>query len=540
MSGTLQGRIVIGWLVLAALAFVALRAPVLSMPLERDEGEYAYIGWRLLEGEVPYRDGFNQKPPGVFAVYAAAIAAFGRSVEGIRLVLYVWTAATAALLFLLVRRLADPLAAAAAILFFAVASVDPSLSALAANTELFMLLPLVGSVLCLERALATGAARWWLACGALGAAAFAFKQVAATQALWVGLVALVAAGSGAGGSPKRFAPRLARLGWLAAGAGAVVLPVIALFLAAGAAAELADAVVLHNLAYAQRRSLSEGLDNLAGALLVQAPSLALLWLAAAAGLLAPASGSRCRWLLGGWLVASLAGVAVGWQFRGHYFVQALPALAACAGLGAAAAVRAAARKSAPAALAAAGCVALAGVAVPAAAHRAVFFAGSPEAVSRAVYGLNPFPEAQRIADHIAANSRPDESVYVVGSEPQIPFLAGRRSATRYVIFYPLTGGYEGSLERQRELLAEVAAARPRYLVWTNVATSLLVSAKTEGEVFTRSRAMLRDYRLELLARPETDGSGYVFESGAAAARWLAEAQPAGLALPWVAVYRRVP
>ena len=536
MSHTLVGRITIAWLVLAALAFVALRAPVLSMPLERDEGEYAYIGWRLLEGEVPYRDGFNQKPPGIFAVYAVAIAAFGRSVEGIRLVLHIWTAATAALLFLLMRRLADPLAGAAAVLFFAVASVDPSLSALAANTELFMLLPLVGSVLCLERALATGAVRWWLACGALGAAAFAFKQVAASQALWVGLVALVAAGSGAAGSPRR----LVRLGWLAAGALAVVLPVVALFVAAGAASELVDAVVLHNLAYAQRRSFSQGLDNLAGALLVQAPSLALLWLAAGAGLLVPSPASRSRWLLGGWLVASLAGVAVGWQFRAHYFVQALPALAACAGLGSAAVLRAAARQSARAAAAAAGCVALAAVAVPVAAHRAVFFAGSPEAVSRAVYGLNPFPEAERIADHIAANSRPDESVYVVGSEPQIPFLAGRRSATRYVIFYPLTGGYEGSLERQRELLAEVAAARPRYLVWTNVATSLLVSAKTEGEVFTRSRAMLRGYRLELLARPETDGSGYVFESGAAAVRWLADAQPAGLAVPWVAVYRRVP
>ncbi len=52
--------------------------------------------------------------------------------------------------------------------------------------------------------------------------------------------------------------------------------------------------------------------------------------------------------------------------------------------------------------------------------------------------------------------------------------------------------------------------------------------------------MLRDYRLELLARSESDGSGYAFESGAAARRWLADAQPAGLSRPWVAVYRRVP
>jgi hypothetical protein len=534
MSDTLARRIAIGWLVLAALAFVALRAPVLSMPLERDEGEYAYIAWRLLEGEVPYRDGFNQKPPGVFGAYALAIAAFGHSVEGIRLALHLWIAAGAALLFLLVRRLADPLSAAAAVLFFAVATIDPKLGALAANTELFMLPPLIGSALCLESALRSGSGRAWLACGALGAAAFAFKQVAATQALWVCGVALLAAGPGA---PAR---RLARVAWLALGALAVVLPVVGIFAAVGAAGDLLDAVVLHNVSYAQRRSFAQGLENLLGALAWQAPSLALLWAAAALGLAAPDLGRRSRGLLGGWLVASLAGVAIGWQFRGHYFVQAVPALAACAGIGLAAGLRWLGGLGAVGVAAAAVGAGLAGVALPTLASREVFGAGSPEQVARAAYGLNPFPEAETIAAHVAAGSEPGESVYVVGSEPQIPFLAARPSATRYIIFYPLTGGYEDSLERQRELLAEVEAARPRYVVWVNVATSLLVSEDTDLEVFRRSEAMLRGYRLELLARPEPDGSRYAWVQGPAAARWLLEAQPRGLALPWVAVYRRLP
>ena len=66
-----------------------------------------------------------------------------------------------------------------------------------------------------------------------------------------------------------------------------------------------------------------------------------------------------------------------------------------------------------------------------------------------------------------------------------------------------------------------------------------VGQPNENPIRNRLQA-LDPLRLELLARPETDGSGYVFESGSAAVRWLAEAQPAGLALPWVAVYRRVP
>ena len=69
----------------AALAFALLRIPYVSVPLERDEGEYAYIAQRSTHGEVPYRDAFDQKPPGVFLAYRGAFALFGQSIEGIHL-----------------------------------------------------------------------------------------------------------------------------------------------------------------------------------------------------------------------------------------------------------------------------------------------------------------------------------------------------------------------------------------------------------------------------------------------------------------------
>jgi hypothetical protein len=106
-----------GWgcaaiLAVAAVAFVFVRAPFVSVPLERDEGEYAYIAQRLLTGEMPYRDAFDQKPPGVFLAYAGAFAILGQSVEAIHLFMYVWTAATALALFGCVGRLAGALAGA--------------------------------------------------------------------------------------------------------------------------------------------------------------------------------------------------------------------------------------------------------------------------------------------------------------------------------------------------------------------------------------------------------------------------------------------
>jgi len=161
----------------AVVLFVYVRAPLLSVPLERDEGEYAYIAQRVLAGDVPYRDAFDQKPPGIFLVYVCAFALLGESIEAIHLFLYAWTAATAFALFGCVRLLAGPLAAAFAVLVFATLSGDPVLTANAANTEMFLLLPMVASVYCMLRALAAGPQlRWWVLCGALAAAACWFKR----------------------------------------------------------------------------------------------------------------------------------------------------------------------------------------------------------------------------------------------------------------------------------------------------------------------------------------------------------------------------
>ena len=54
------GRAALAAFALVALAALLLRAPVADLPFERDEGEYAYLAWRWLEGDIPDRDGFDQ------------------------------------------------------------------------------------------------------------------------------------------------------------------------------------------------------------------------------------------------------------------------------------------------------------------------------------------------------------------------------------------------------------------------------------------------------------------------------------------------
>ncbi len=482
--------------------FVALRIPYVATPLERDEGAYAYVAQRALRGEVPYRDAFDHKPPGVYLVYASFFATTGESVASIHLGMYLWTLAGTALLYRLVARRAGAAAGLAAALAQAVLTIDPAFLGNAANTEIFMIVPLTGALLCLcPQAGAPGRGRVFAA-GALGAAAFWLKPVAATNiaflAAWLVWLRLRAGGVG------RARRAAADLGWLALGGAAATAPVIGYFAAHGALRPFAECVFAFNSAYA---TVNSPPVRLVPAIFWEAframiPALWPYFALAALGLAELARRTReDAVMFAGWLAASAAGVCVGGYFREHYFIQAVPAVAALAGLAVAwldarlaprgAAVRAGALAAVVAAM----------VLVPAVANRATACAGSPALVARAIYGRNPFDYSQAIAAEVARISRPDETVFIVGSESQILFYADRRSASRFIYLSPLAAPpYPGRDRALRATLAEVERARPRVVVdASRIETSLLAGPGTDAAFFRALQATLAAQGL----RPES-------------------------------------
>ncbi len=107
----------IAWWVLAAIVLgltTAIRIRLLGIPLERDEGEYAYAGQLMLQGIAPYKLAYNMKFPGTYAAYAVIMSIFGQTITGIHLGLLFANAATVALVFLLGRRLLNLTAGIAA------------------------------------------------------------------------------------------------------------------------------------------------------------------------------------------------------------------------------------------------------------------------------------------------------------------------------------------------------------------------------------------------------------------------------------------
>src|SRR6201985_1441396 len=91
-------------LALVMLFTCALRFHLRTIPLERDEGEYAYSGQLMLQGLPPYKLAYNMKLPGTYAAYAFIMAVFGQTTEGIHVGVLVVNLATIFLIFLLGRR----------------------------------------------------------------------------------------------------------------------------------------------------------------------------------------------------------------------------------------------------------------------------------------------------------------------------------------------------------------------------------------------------------------------------------------------------
>jgi hypothetical protein len=80
---------------------------LLTYSYGRDQGIFAVVGDGVLRGEMPYRDLWDFKPPGIYIVYALARAIFGGSQVGIRILEVAALLAQVAMLVSLGRRLFD-------------------------------------------------------------------------------------------------------------------------------------------------------------------------------------------------------------------------------------------------------------------------------------------------------------------------------------------------------------------------------------------------------------------------------------------------
>src|SRR5208283_4432590 len=100
----------------------------------RDEGTYAYIAQRALQGEVPYQSAFDHKPPAIFLAYALIERWIGTSAAAIRWAAEIYSWGTLALVFFIGRRFFSETAGVLAAIFAAFMMADVTVLGHSANT----------------------------------------------------------------------------------------------------------------------------------------------------------------------------------------------------------------------------------------------------------------------------------------------------------------------------------------------------------------------------------------------------------------------
>jgi hypothetical protein len=471
-------------IIVVIIAAAVIRSQLLSVPLERDEGEYAYIAQQMLKGVPPYVSAYSMKLPGIYVVYALIITVFGQTQTGVHLGLLVFNAATIFVIFLLAKKIFGSIAAVAAGGFYAVLSMTAQVNGLWANAEHFVVLPaLVGLLLICKADDKIGYVRL-LVGGLLFGLAFIIKQHGIFFPMFGALYLLY---SGLRNKPIKWIKVIVAQIVFAAGVVTPFVLVCFFFWRNGTFDKFWFWTFTYAREYATSVSLSNAWKIFNEQIYPIVTEAFFIWLLAIAGLFAVAIVKRYRqWAVFaiGLFVFSFLAICPGFYFRGHYFIFLLPVVAILAGA-AFSAIDGLFQRIMPALLRVIVTIVIGSIAVGYSLYnqRVYLFDNSPDVVCRMVYGANPFPESLRIAEFVRANSRPDAIIAVIGSEPQICFYSGRRSATKYIYTYPLMDPQPYAMQMQEEMIAQIETANPEFVIFVNIPMSWLVRPSSVKRIF---------------------------------------------------------
>jgi hypothetical protein len=503
-------------LVVVLVIFAVVRIRLRNTPLERDEGEYAYAGQLLLQGDPPYHLAYNMKLPGTYAAYAVMMAAFGQTIAGIRMGMLVVLIGNTLLVFSLGRRLFGVLAGTvAAAAYTLMANRVQTMSLDGHATHFIVLMALAGTLLLLH-AIETQRTILLFASGLCFGLAFLMKQ----HGILFGVFAFFFWAWGEWQQKTSARKLISQGGILAAG---IALPYLLTCLLAwytGVFPRFWFWTVTYGSAYEKIIRWGDAW-TVFKIMLPWFPRPTVIWLTAGFGLTALFWHHRAREhrvFAFGLLLFSFLAVCPGFFFRPHYFLVMYPAVALLAGLAISATYEYLRERNASPAVAW----------IPIAffvlsyvsalyGQRSYLFKMSPLQVNRKMHEYHGFPEALAVADYIRDHSSSQDRVAILGSEPEIVFYSRRRSASGYMYVYPLMETQKFALRMQSDMMHEIENTQPKIVVFVDNQLSWgwqpdWNSSDPHMHIFSWMRSYL-DEHYDLLAEVPIEGAmGHLWDS----------------------------
>jgi hypothetical protein len=491
------------------LAVIWARIRLSGLPLERDEGEYAYTGQLLLRGIAPYKFAYSMKFPGTSVGYALLMLILGQTPTGIHFGLIAISLVTVALVFFLGRELLGEIGGIAAGTACLVLALMPHVLGQAAHATHFVMLFATAGTFLLLRAIDRQSQRLRFASGCLFGLALLMKQPGVLFAFF-GLLFLVGSDWRARSSPKTIIHR--SVAFVGGALLVCMIGGIALW-ASGVFGKFWFWTVQYAAQYGAQVSLADAVLLFRGHILGVIGTAWPIWLIAGVGLvliIARRSAPPHFGFLLTFAFFSALAVCPGLYFRPHYFILFLPAVSLLAGAAVAISAKALSNRGPLLSLAV---VLLFGLSVvwPLWSESDFFFERPLSEANLMVNGTNPFPESIKIGEYIREHSDPNDTIAVLGSEPQIYFYSRRQSATGYIYTYSLMEPQSYARQMQQEMIQEIEASRPKFMILVVIDTSWLIGPDSDQTIFRwADRFCNADYEQVGLINITEHGTDYFF------------------------------
>ncbi len=454
------------FVVLILVLYVRLRYSVI--PLDRDEGGWAYAGSLILQGIPVYEGFFHFKLPGVFYIYAMIMSLAGPNPAAIKITLLAVNVLTAFFLFFALREKFGFTAACSGTCFFLLYTLSITTEGFTANTEQFSVFFLVLAFFVLRKYPEINRTRGLVFSGILACLSFMCKQPALLFSLFLVSVIVI--------DGKGLLESFRRVMIFAAG---FLIPFSIFFAHLFFTGTFDNFVNMAKYAayYGTKVPFMRGMLELyinGGKVFMSFAPFIILMLS---GIVLAAVTRRMFMIQFVFLAVSFAAVSAGLYYRQHYFIFMAPAIAF---------VLAYVFQTADKARGKIGILSVsllaASVIYYASSEYRYLFTMTPKELVKTYYGPNPFQESPQIGRFINDNSGEGDTIAVLGSEPQLFFYSGRKSATGFIYMMDIMNGPMAK-EMQMRAVRQIVEAKPEILVLVHVTMSWMLRPDSERGIF---------------------------------------------------------
>ncbi len=449
------------FLAFITIIFLQARLRLLAIPLERDEGSFAYIGHWLLRGKELYTDMLDSKLPGLYTIYAMSTTLFGYNATGVHLGLFLMNAGAAVFFFLLLRDLFDRYVASIATAFFLILTLSPNVNGFAAHATQLLLPFLIGGCWLFWQGIRSGKLLTFMLAGLMIGIAFTVKQQAAIFGILLAVIWWPLRMSWA----KKSASHLPILEWLLLGIGGFLplLMTIGYFAWGGRLDDFMSWTF--NQPFALSQSMMDPWYKLLWNSIKRVISgFEIVWITALCGLvLLFYSGFKKEHALFAALYTLLGmlSIAVGVGYYKHYFVLTMPGIALCSAIS----IYWIAQKTGRYGMHIGLAIAFILIMIPIVARSDYFFTPDYAKIHQEAYNENMFPEIQAIGEELARRVPEGEPIAVLGSEPELLVAAQREGCSKYLMVYAMLIDPETAQVMQDEYFNDITTCGAEYVVF---------------------------------------------------------------------------